>query len=269
MIVISPNLVLSPVYAESAWLPAIGWQNLVTITNVAATSADADYPVTNLANPNTTLHWESLVATEQYLTVTLSTDQAIDYLAVARHNFGTAGIICSVEGLTADDGAVWEELCPEQTLADDAPVLFRFVPTVLIGVRLRLQPSGTAPEAAVMYVGKLLVCQRSVQVGHVPLPMGRRRTMINNRSEDGEFLGTVQTGEGLSTSADLQNFEPAWFRENFKPFLDAAPPFFFAWNPLYYPDEVGYAWLTNDPQPQLSHLVGYISVTLQMDGLAL
>jgi hypothetical protein len=44
----------------------------------------------------------------------------------------------------------------------------------------------------------------------------------------------------------------------------ANEPFFFAWSPLTYPDEVGYAWVTNDPQPQINEPTGEIDISLQL-----
>ena len=269
MIVISSALAASPAYTASSRRPVIGWDNMVAATNVEATSEDADYPASNLANPNTVLLWKSEVITDQYLTVTLDTVEAIDYLAVARHNFGTGEVICSVEGLSADEGATWTELVADQTLSDDSPVLFRFTPTNLASIRLKLQPNATAPQAAVLYVGALLVMEKGLQPGNTPLNHGRRRTIVNSRSESGEFLGKVQTGEGLTSVAEFRVLTSTWYRTNLDPFLDEAPPFFFAWSPYTYPSEVAFAWLTEDTVPVVSHAAGFISVTLQMDGLAL
>jgi hypothetical protein len=273
MIVISSALALTLASTSRAHLPVIGWNNLVTVDNIEADSEDADFPVTNLANPSTALLWKSESTAVQYVTVEHASAKQVDYIAVARHNFGSAGIAVTVETLAADDGATWQVAVEEQFIADDSPALFRYTPAPGVSIRLKLDPTQadtpTAPQAAVLYTGSLLECQRSVQPGHVPLPYGKRRTIINNRSEDGEFLGNVQTGEGLTTSVEFQNFDPDWFRENFAPFLDAAPPFFFSWHPSLYPDEVGFGWLTNDPQPALSDFAGRFNVTLQMDGLAL
>jgi hypothetical protein len=270
MIVISSALALTTAYTENNWLPAIGWHNLVTVDNIAADSENANYPVSNLANTSTVLEWRSESTGEQYLTLTYDYDDEIDYAAIAGHNWGSDAITVTVQTLSADAGATWVDAVDEQILADDSPVLFRFTARNGIGLRFKLVPGGTSPvvpKAAVLYVGKLTVCQRSVQVGHTPITFGRRRTIINNRSEDGDFLGRVQTGEGLTSTVELSNLEPDWFREHLDPFLDSAPPFFFAWHPLTYPTEVGYAWLTNDPQPQISDFLGRFNVTLQMDAI--
>jgi hypothetical protein len=44
-------------------------------------------------------------------------------------------------------------------------------------------------------------------------------------------------------------------------------PFFFAWRPDAYPYEVGYCWLTNDPQPSNALPNGMMSVSLEMAGV--
>src|SRR5690606_28851750 len=103
-------------------------------------------------------------ATDEYLTATIDSVEPIDYVAVARHNFGSAQIPVSIEGAAGFTGSPavldWQELVPDVLLPDDGPVLFRFEPQPLIAVRIRMQPGNAAPTAAVMYAGKLLVCER-------------------------------------------------------------------------------------------------------------
>src|SRR5690606_37160075 len=106
---------------------------------------DADYPAVNLANPATVLGWKSDDTGTQYLTIDLSVLDPVDYLAVARHNFGTAGISLTVEGLSAEEEATWEVLV-DGVPADDSPILFRFTEANLIGLRLKMEPDATAPE---------------------------------------------------------------------------------------------------------------------------
>ena len=72
MIVFSSALVLSRATADVTDLPMIGYENVVTIANLAADQEDADYPATNLANPLTTSLWKSGSTDDQYLTITLS-----------------------------------------------------------------------------------------------------------------------------------------------------------------------------------------------------
>lgn len=274
MIVISPSLVLSPPapgYGNPN-SPVILWDNRVTLNNVSATSASADYPASNLANPSTALRWQSLSTAVQYLTVSLnSLDDPIDSVGIARHNFGSAGVGVRIEAEDVDDPGVWVVISPEVMPADDAPLLFRFTPTSPSQIRVRLAPTGTAPRAAVLYAGAALLLQRNIYVGHTPIHMGRSTNIQSGTSESGDFLGRVVLQESLSTGVSLQNLTPEWVRTYLLPFIRVAQerPFFFAWRPADYPLEVGYAWLTNDPQPSNQRPNGMMQVDLQMGGVAL
>lgn len=277
-VVVSPNLVITPgVDGLNADNPIIGYQTLVTSGAIAATSEEAESPATNLANPSTYLKWRADLGSpveDQYLTVTLDTADDIDYVGIAGHNFGTGQMPVSVEAL--DETASppeWVELIPDTLLPNDGPVIFRFTPQPLPAIRVRIQPSQAAvpasPFAAVLYVGKLLILQRRIYVGHTPQPYGRKLTVANHRSIAGGFLGRIILSEKTATAIDLQNLTPAWYRANFEPFLVAAKeiPFFFGWRPGTYPYEVGFAWLTNDPQPKNQLPNGLMQVSLDLEGI--
>lgn len=272
MIVIASAFSLTEDFAATADNPLIGWRNIVTVDNVTASGGeDPDYPAVNLANPSTAIgqSWVSGSDATQYLTVLTGEVDDIDYLAVARHNFGSEQIVVSVEGR---DSAIasFSELVGETLLADDSPVLFRFEPQGLYEVRLKMQPPGSPaplPAAAVLYVGKLLILQRRIYVGHTPIPFGRRIQMTNGRSESGNFLGQIITGEFRDSAVTMQNLTPAWYREELDPFIAERPPFFFAWRPGDYPAEVGYAWITSEPKPVNQRSNGMMQIDWQMDGV--
>lgn len=266
----SPSLVLILQDQLSANNPIIGWHNLVTAGGVTATSSLADYPASNLGNPSTAERWESDSTSEQYLTFDVTTDDEVDYVAVARHNWGSGEITFSVERYD-DDEEDWIEIFEETMPGGDGPLIARFEPVALAQIRIRLQPGTVKPRAAVVYVGKLLVLQRRIYVGHTPLPYGRSARIQTNESESGEFLGRVVLSEKLETRVSLQNLTPTWYRANLAPFIAASKetPFFFAWRPEDYPDEAGYAWMTNNPQPVNQRSNGMMQVEMQMGGVAL
>ena len=267
MIVISENLVLAPSGELGADNPIIGFDNLVTPLNVAADLEELDFPAINLANPSTALKWVGITdPSAQHVTVTIASTDNIDYLAVARHNFGTQAIAVKPEG---DDGTGFAELAPEILPANDAPLLFRFVPQSLQAIRLRMAVGNGAPSAAVLYVGKLLIVQRRIYVGHTPIPFGRRTQITNGRSESGNFLGRIVTGESRETLVAFSNLTPSFYRTEMEPFIEVAQetPFFFGWRPSTYPDEVGYAYLTNDPQPSNQRSNGMMQIELQLGGV--
>jgi len=242
----------------------IGYDNLVTITNVAATSEAVNYPATNLANPSTASFWRSAVTTTQYVTVNAT--GTADYVGLARHNLTAATV--SVE---AYDGSNWNEVFAEQVLGSNAPAMLRFTSTAASGFRLKIQNATVAPEIAILYVGELLELQRRIYVGHTPITYGRQTTVQSGRSESGNYLGRVILQERLSTSVQLENLTPNWYRETMEPFVIAAKsqPFFYSWRPTTYPEEVGFCWLTNDAVPVNQRANGMMSIGLDMGGFAL
>lgn len=259
--------------------PVIGYDNLVVSSNVTATTENPDYPASNLANPATNLIWRSAAgspSSPEYITVILDTPEEVDYLAIARHNFGTNFTPVSVEGLAEPDGSPldWFELVSDHLLSDNGPVIFRFTKQSLYAVRLKIHESQaaapTSPELAVMYVGELLVLQRRIYVGHTPITYGRELQVANHRSISGAFLGRIVLSSTRKTGVNLMNLTPSWYRTYFDPFVLAAQeiPFFFAWRPGDYPLEVGFCWLTSDPRPSNQRGNGMMQVDLELEGVA-
>lgn len=271
MIHISDSLVLSEDDPDlHPNQPVIGWQNVVLAENVSSETEDDDHPVSNVANPATHLYWvgDDPPTDGEVVTVETGTADDVDYIALARHNFGTAGISVTVEA-QEESGGSWTELFSESVPADDSPILYRFDPQPLFALRFLLSEGSEHPRIAVIYCGKLTILQRRIYVGHTPITMGRSTRVANNRSESGEFLGRVILSETVESGVSLQNLTPSWYRENMEPFLKEAQetPFFFAWRPSTYPKEIGYCWLTNDPQPENQRANGMMSVSLDMSGV--
>jgi len=271
-VVIGSGVVLTPDAVTNADNPLIGWHNIATVDNLTADEEADGYPVTNLANPITSLGagWRGETTGEQYITLLTGSAEQIDYVALARHNFGDAGIAVSVEG-RAGSGDSWSELvAPRIPAGSETITLLRFVPQALYQVRVKLAAGSVIPRASVLYAGTLVIVPRRIYVGHTPITMGREVTVANGRAESGAFLGRVVIGEGRSTTILFNNLKPDWYRTYFDPFVDAAAeiPFFFAWRPGSYPTEVGFVWLTSDPRPSNQRHNGMMQVTLEVNGIA-
>ncbi|WP_291854893.1 hypothetical protein [Bradyrhizobium sp.] len=269
MLVISQNLVLAPPPAPfSANNPVVGWQNIVTVARLAASSADPAFPVANLANPSTYMGWRATSNAAQTVTITIPTADPVDYLAVAGHNFGSAGIAVGVEG-RASLLNPFTALVPGAIQADDSPYLGRFVPQSLAEVRLTLAAGSVPPQAAVLYVGKLLVLQRRIYVGHRVLRFNRRANVVVGESEEGQFLGRIVLGEMSESALDMSNIAPAFYRSEMEPWLKSAVrnPFFFAWRPFDYPNEVGYCWSAGDAQMSNQRVNGFVQASLNLRGI--
>ncbi len=60
-----------------------------------------------------------------------------------------------------------------------------------------------------------------------------------------------------------------WYRDWFDPFVEAARryPFFIAWNPLRFPDEVLYGWCNEDIQPTNQGRRDFMSVGFSVEAI--
>lgn len=264
MIVISPSLALTTSVAEfNGDSPIIGYTNYAT--TATATTEEEGYEAEHLLTPDTYTRWRATDDTEVVTFDVVAPDE-IDYVGIAGHNFGTAQIEFEVE---AFDGS-WNSVVSGTLTPDDSPILARFSPGTYTQVRINMAAGTEFPEMAVVYVGKLLIMQRRIAVGHTPIKYGRRTRISNGRSETGQFLGRIVLSEAVQTEANFNNLTGAWYRANFDPFVIAAQevPFFWGWRPLTYPNECGYAWLTEDPVPQQARPGGFINVSLAMSGIA-
>ena len=275
-IVVSRAYAMSEVARQRANQPILGWMSYASFYTLSATSQTEAYPATNLANPSTANRWESDSTSEQFVTVMFGVEREVDYVGIARHNLGSGAATVSIEGLLfggdPENSADWFEIFEPLILPDDGPRIFRFVPEFLIGLRLRIVPAGNKPRAAVLKVGKLTTVKWGLPPGHKPIKYARSVNRIGGRAESGDYLGSVIAGASLSTTIDLVFLEPDWYRTVLEPFRLACEdenPFFWAWAPARYPDEVGYCWVTNSPMPTIAHTNGMIEISFAIDGIAL
>ena len=265
MLINASTIVLT---APDANAPLFAAHNLVAVSNVSASSTtDADFPVTNLGNPNTNLRWQASASGARTITVAHSYAGLCDYVGIAGHNFGTAGITVSIVAVNPDTSTT--VLIPPFQPADNTPILLRFDPRIMTSVQIGLGAGSAAARMAVLYTGKMVVSERRVYVGHTPITMGRATKVVSGRSENGNFLGRIITQESVSSEIKLQNLHAAWYRTYFDPFLRsvAGAPFFFAWRPASYPTEVGFVWLTGDPRPMNAKSNGMMDVDLSFAGI--
>lgn len=268
MIVISSSVVLAATPdSVDARNPRIGWHNLVAADNVTADEEANDEPVVNIANPATYLRWRGTTTAQQSVQVTLPLAQDVNYFAIAKHNLGSSGATLAFQSST--DGSAWTDAISPLVLSSDNVVIYEFDTVFASFFRLLITPGSEPPAIAVLYIGQTLVLQRRIYVGHTPFPFGRKSTVSNGRSESGEFLGRTLRRQFLESSVDMQNITPSWYREHMEPFVQAATtrPFFWSWRPSSYPDECGYAWLSDDVKTSNMRPNGMMQFSFQMQGV--
>lgn len=265
MILISPSAVVADVQNNS---PVFGSDTVVSINNITATTSNADYPITNVANDSTNLYWKSSTLAVQTIEVdnTGNLDNC-DYIGVASHNLFSAGCYIKAEIVLIDNSV--EVIANHFIPSSNDALIFRFSPKQVKTFRLVLTPAAVHPKIAVLFCGKLVVSPRKVYVGHTPLNLARDFVVSTGFSENGQFLGRVVTQQSYSTSMSLQNLSAAWVRSALIPFVEQTKdrPFFVAWRPYDYPLETGYVWLTAPLRPINQRNNGMMNVDLQYKGV--
>lgn len=268
-VIFSPALVISPVTGESKLNPYIGWKNQVAFGNVSADSSATGYPASNLANASTTNRWVSGSTAEQLITVAGVIDD-VDYVAIAGHNFGSAGVSLSIEGQTSESAPDFEVLASIDP-ATDAPLLIRIPKAPYISLQIRLTPVDVAPFASVLFVGELIIVPTGISPGYTPLEHGRDVDLVGGRAESDEYLGNIVVGSSLSSSTPFRLLPPIWYEAEMRPFIRAAnfgEAFFFAWSPVLRPNDVGYCWFGGgSARPTISQSDGSFDITLPLQGL--
>ncbi len=256
-------------------VPLFGWESAVTVSNISATQEDPDFPATNLANTATNLEWRGQAADSPpvALEITVTGVGLVDYLGLARHNFGDAAITAEVGYYDNDSPDNWVSLAGPYLSTDNEPLLFWFTAETLTSITLKMTAGTEVARAAVMYVGKLLLAERGLDVNtEFTIPhFARKVDVVNGRSARGDYLGSIVLSR-YTAGANIifKHFTPTWYREFFDPFVLHAQshhPFFYAWHPSEYESEVAFCWLADDPEPMVSPITDRVGVTLKVDGI--
>lgn len=260
-------MVILPSGASLPDNPRIGYDNLITAGSLSSDEADADFPLTNLENDASYPPWKGETAASQNIVAALTGAQTVDYIGLARHNFGTASITYTLEHASSSGGP-WTSIVSNSP-SDDRPILHQFTETTDSFFRLALSGMTAVPELAVWYLGQILVVERRIYVGHSPITLSPNRRVSTGRSENGQFLGRVRRATTYRARISLQNLDPDWYRNNLDPFVDVvdSQAFFWAWRPESFADEVAYCWADEEPRPANQRSNGMMQWDLSIQGI--
>jgi hypothetical protein len=270
VIIVSDAVVLSPglqAQGIDGRNPRIGWHNLATQSNVFADQEDDDHPVKNIGNQATFLYWKGTSSAAQTVGVGLAGAETVNYLALARHNFGTIAADYTIESST--NGTDWTALTDSRILPNDNSLIHEFEDEFASSFRLNIASASGIPEIGVLYLGRILKLSRTIYVGHTPITYGRRSDVTNNFSEDGQFLGRVVRNRMYESSVSMQNIAPDFYRDEIDPFFHESVemPFFIAWRPSSYPTETGYVWMKGDPSMANQRPNSMVEIDFQFQGI--
>jgi hypothetical protein len=267
MIYVTPAVVLSET-VQDANLARIGIQSLINEANIAADEEAVGFPSTNLANTSTAERWKGTTTGVQYITVNDGGTQQVDYFAIARHNLGSTGATVKLQ--SSPDGTTWTDCSEAIAPANDTAVIVRTVAATANFWRLELTPGTDPLTIAVFYLGRLIVVERRIQVGHTPITLGKEWSVTTGRSTSGQFLGRILRSEWRVSQVTWANLTPSWVRDTFSPFVDQAAtrPFFWAWRPDTWPSECGYVWTPSAPKCSNTLPNGMMQASMDLQGIA-
>ncbi len=268
VLVVSGNLALgTSTTALPLTHPRIGYENLARSESctITTSTADTDQEGSSVVNGLTWDFWKPTVIPAT-ITFTFSEAQAIDYCGIAAHTLSECG--CAIE-LEYYDGVNWISLGDVQPQSTNKVIMFLFDEVSSNLWRLNITGGTDIPALGVVYLGKALEVQRRIYGGHTPITLSKKTTMKPNRSEGGQWLGRSITREGAGTSIEFKNLTADWVRSEFYPFMESARlyPFFWAWRPADFPNEIAYCWITGDIAPSNTGTANLMSVSFSVDAI--
>jgi hypothetical protein len=264
-VIISTDLILTPGPAtEPLGHARIGYKKITG--TIAASTFEAGFPASDADNEMTYNHWKP---TAMPATWEIDAGSSVDanYIGIAAHTCGTDQTTVIAEYW---DGAAWQTISSTlPALNDDSPIMFIFNTLTRTKYRVRLTGS-TTPRIGVIYMGVTLDMMRGIYGGHSPITLSRMTETRPVKSEGGQFLGRSIIRKGSFGSWSWNHLTPGWYRLNFDPFVEHAriKPFFIAWRPGSYPNEIGYCWTNDDIKPSNMGLVDLMEVSFSAEGLA-
>lgn len=260
----------------------IFWRSLTlnaAATSVSVSSESGDGPKDSPLRPDTAEFWE---ATALPATWTFNIDsigspsrETIDYVAIAGHTIGSEGasvVVATTDGLLvgSPEAEVYTTFAQAHSPSGDAPIVFMDNPRSVNKIRITVSGTGI-PRLAVIAVGRSTGMQEPIRGGgHAPLNLTRQTMLVQSLSRGGQFLGQGIMRKGVTGSASFDNLTSEWYRAIFDPFVQHARqyPYFFAWRPEDYPEEVAYVWSATDIAPSYSGVFDWMRVSWTMNGIA-
>ena len=271
-IYISNSLFLSSTFGSGDFNPnnpIIGYHSVLTPDDISAPVSASIRPAINAWSPDTSLVWEGEPYTgasatiTQFLVLDNTTTASVDYVGIARHNFGSEGYTYTIQS-SDDGGTTWiDRSTPKIVSGDDAIIEF-FDARVSALFRIKIEKTATevaAPIIGHVKLGQALVLQRRIYAGHQPAALAKSVKKTTYGSESGQYLGQVVHRSYRKTSLQQENNSPDFVREKIVPFINhvnghnvvdntAPATFFFSWRPSDYPDEVIYGWTPDNIMPE-------------------
>jgi hypothetical protein len=121
----------------------------------------------------------------------------------------------------------------------------------------------------VIMLGAPMEFEKCIRNRYAPLDYNRKTEFLTNESGTGQYIGRSIIRRNHESSVSFDLMTAPWVRSTFQPFVRHArtKPYFFAWNPATYPNEVNYVWTDEDIGVEYTGDRNRMSASWSMRGL--
>lgn len=227
--------------------PRIGIVNYANQSNVSdpyGTSLSTNQPyLATLVSMDE--KWRSVNSADHRFVFEVDDSVTIDYVAFAGHR----GIIGRQVGIDIYNKGFLVQTVTDFMFTTERAVFKLFAAVACDKIIIHFSSDELFDmEVGYISIGQSVALPRRIYVGHAPMPYCRDVKTRFVISDNSAFLGQEVTSIGLKNSVDLSNVPPDYYRDIIFPYFQKpaeTQPFFFAWRPSDYPDEIGLCWLPN------------------------
>lgn len=218
------------------------------------------------ANPNTWQRWS--FNGNGFISFTLPSNQDVDTICIGAHNLSDGGYTITPYYKDSDGGAL--TIFDAGSVVESNNAIMIHVGNSVSAKVIEIYTSGGSGDAFIGYIsaGVALQMQRPFFGGHTPITDATVTKFYDAWTESGNIIGRSKRSQGQETSADFENIDDGWYRNYFQAFKESALtlPYFFAWNLLEYPDDVGLCFTDGDINAPYSGTRALRSISFTMKG---
>lgn len=228
--------------------PFVAWNNLGASATLGGSTPSTGGERANAVTGTTYDKWRAVEASGfAWLDFDFGTATNISFAAIAAHNIGTLG--ASVRVMRSSDGVTYTDAgAGSVTPSDNSPIAWRMATSGNSARYWRITvfdlSASDEVSIGVAFLGNDLTIERRFYQGFAPVITPTEVQAQSNVSVGNEFLGDSIIGRGSSLSAQFQYVDPKFVRgaswKSFQTAFNEMSPFFFAWRPEKYPDDIHY-----------------------------
>lgn len=253
--------------------PFVAWSNLGAAATLGGTTVLTGGEAANAVSGSTYDKWRpDVTATTAVLSFDFGSATVISFAALAAHNLSTYGGSVILQKST--DGVSWS-----------SAGVGTITPTDNSAIAMRADTAGTAKRywrfyftgltagdllsVGVAFLGNDLIFPRRFYQGFAPPITPTEVQLQSNVSVGGHPMGSSVITRGTKISASVRNVPESFIRGadwiDFQTQFGEGKPFFFAWRPTTYAQDVWYAWRDGGViQPTNSGPRDFMSVEMAM-----